>query len=58
MRIAGDFSSFSFEPRGSVAFEGADRRGRLDSVVVRGGGSSVEGSEGDNFSKGSSLSRS
>ena len=39
-------------------FEGADRRGRLDSVVVRGGGSSVEGSEGDNFSKGSSLSRS
>ena len=49
MRIAGDFSSFSFEPRGSVAFEGADRRGRLDSVVVRGGGSSVEGSEGGNL---------
>ena len=37
MRIAGDFSSFSFEPRGSLAFEGADRRGISDSVVVRGG---------------------
>ena len=45
MRISGDFYSFSFEPRGSVAFDGVDGRGRLDSVMVRGRGSDVKGRE-------------
>ena len=33
--IAGDFSSFPFEPRGLVLFEGTDRRGGSDLFVVR-----------------------
>ena len=49
MRVAGDCSPFSFEPRGLVAFGGADRRESSVSVMVRGGGSRVEGREGENI---------
>ena len=57
MKIAGDFSSFCFDPRGSLAVGEVGGRVQIKEVVVIGESASLVGREEGDVFKGTSLLR-